>query len=131
MRGTRKLCLAALVVAAGLVLPARARAGGLLAHWFGNPDCPPPSYSPCHYWTPAVVRLYEDHHGPALHPYAPNTHPDIPPTFLFYKYRCPTSSPTEQMREYYGMQEQPQQQTQQPEQQQKDKQPQQPQAKPQ
>ena len=57
------------VVALGIVPAASASAGPIL-DWLGIGDNPPQSYSPMHYWAPAISRLNDDCHGPRLPAYA-------------------------------------------------------------
>ncbi len=87
----RRLALAVLVVAAGLVAGSPVGAGPL-KDFFCPCDCPPPDYSPLHYWTPGLVRLH-DAHGPKLGVYAPDRHPEIPPTYTILKFPCPAVDP--------------------------------------
>jgi hypothetical protein len=84
--------IAALLGAAVLLSPAGVRAGPLL-DWLGHGDCPKPSYSPLRYWTPGPARVSDCVHGPRLSAYAPNTHPEIPPTFYTLKYPCRAVEP--------------------------------------
>ena len=60
---------------------------------FCRGDCPPPSYSPLRYWTPGLARLHDDCHGPKLNVYAPDRHPEIPPTVTILKFPCPAALP--------------------------------------
>jgi hypothetical protein len=83
----------ALVLAVGLFLAPQARAGWILDHW--HHDCPPSSYSPCHYWTPAAYRVYAACHGPKLGIYAPDRFPGIPPRVVLTTYPCPAAPPSE------------------------------------
>jgi hypothetical protein len=82
---------AAVALAVGLVLPAQARAGSLLGLW--HRDCPPSSYSPCHYWTPALYRVCAAVHGPKLGVYPPDRFPSVPPNYLIIRYPCPAAEP--------------------------------------
>jgi hypothetical protein len=94
MRRMHQLTVAALLLAGGLV-PARAASAGPLASWFGCGDCPPPSYSPFRYWTPALARLHDCFHGPSLSMYAPERHPEVPPSAYILQYPCPPVPPAE------------------------------------
>jgi hypothetical protein len=89
----RRLTLAALVVAAGLVSTSTASAGPLL-DWLFPDDGPTPAYSPLRYWAPAVGRVNDHFHGPALSPFPPDRHPEIPPTFITLTFPCPAADPS-------------------------------------
>jgi hypothetical protein len=73
-----------------LLMPAtKASASGLFDGWFGK-KCPPPSYSPCHYWVPAVDRVYAFYcHRPLQYIYPPDNYPMIPLNFQPVRYPCP------------------------------------------
>lgn len=80
-----------LILGAALVASARAEAGGL-----GKPranDCPPPSYSPWHYWTPGLYRIFQCRHGPHIDLHAPDRHPAIAPTYSITPFPCPPVDP--------------------------------------
>jgi hypothetical protein len=94
MAQIRTLALAGLVVAAGLVAAAPARAG-LLADLFGCGDCPRPSYSPLNYWAPAAVKASDCIHGPFVPLHAPEIHPDISPGTYMLQYPCPPVLPVD------------------------------------
>ncbi|HZT82661.1 MAG TPA: hypothetical protein VFA26_20700, partial [Gemmataceae bacterium] len=81
MTRIRRLTLAALILAAGLLPTGTARAGSLLA-WLHHDDCPAPSYSPFRYWTPHLARVSDCVHGPAICVYPTDTHPEVTPTFI-------------------------------------------------
>ena len=74
----RRLTLAALALAAGLVTVGAARAGPL-ASWLNPCSAPSPSYSPFRYWAPRLARVYDCIHGPRLSVYAPDRHPESRP----------------------------------------------------
>ena len=79
----RRLTFAALALAAALVSPRPANADPLkdnLSYSAG------PSYSPFRYWAPGAARLSDDIHGPKLDVYAPDRHPEIPPTFIVLRF---------------------------------------------
>lgn len=86
--------LVACVLSAGLLLPARARAG-----WpFGQGkclgrDCPSSSYSPFHYWTPGLYRLYAACHGPTVNSCIQDNSPQIPTSYRLDKFPCPGVDP--------------------------------------
>jgi hypothetical protein len=86
----RRLAVAALVIAAGVVCAPTARAGPL---WNWLHGCPQPDYSPVRYWAPAVARAHDEIHGPKISVYPPDRHPEIPPTFEVLPYRCPPVAP--------------------------------------
>ncbi len=88
MRRAHRLTLSALVLSAGLLSATRADAGPV-ADWFGCGDCPPPSYSPFRYWTPALAHLYDCTHGPRLPVNGTTLHPEIAPGVTILKYPCP------------------------------------------
>jgi hypothetical protein len=92
MARIHRLTVAGLVLAGGL-LPACTVSAGPVANWLGLCDCPPPCYySPFRYWTPALARAY-DAHRPHLSVYAPDRHPEIPPTYTILRYPCPPALP--------------------------------------
>src|SRR5436190_7631004 len=88
----RQLAVTALVLAAGLVLGNTADAGPL-KDWFYHRDCPPPDYSPFRYWVPGAARVHDKVHGPHLDVYAPDRHPEIPPTYITLTFPCPPVEP--------------------------------------
>jgi hypothetical protein len=87
----RRLALAALVVAAGLVSSGPATAGDLWDHL--THQCPSPSYSPFRYWTPCLARVSDCIHGPRIDVYPPDRHPEVPPSFFNLRYRCRPADP--------------------------------------
>jgi hypothetical protein len=87
-----RLLLAAFVLAAGLVSATPANAGPL-RDWFHPEDAPSPSYSPFRYWTPRLARVNDAAHGPSLNVYAPDRHPEIPPTYTILKFTRPAIDP--------------------------------------
>lgn len=94
----RRLAVVVLVLAAGVV-PAQTASAGSLFGWLCHDDCPAPSYSRFHYWTPAAARVYGHVCGPRLSVDAPDRHPEIPPTFANLKFHCPAADPAETMIE--------------------------------
>src|SRR5947209_8585451 len=90
----RRLMMTAVVLAAGLVPAGNAKAGSLL-DWFGCGSCPPPSYPRCRYLAPELARIKDCIHGPRLSVYAPDRHPEIPPTVLNIPFPCPAAAPAE------------------------------------
>jgi hypothetical protein len=90
----RRFVVAVVVVVGGLGSARTATAGSLL-DWLGCGPCPPPSYSPCRYWAPGLARVKDCIHGPRLSVYAPDRHPEIPPTFLNIPFPCPAADPAE------------------------------------
>jgi len=87
----KRLAVAGLVLAAGLIPASAARAGLLDCLCY----CEKPTYSPAHYWAPAAVQVYDRACGPKVGLYAPNRHPDIPPDYCILKFRCPPALPVE------------------------------------
>ena len=87
-----RLSVASFVFAIGLLPGSTARAGPLL-DWLGRPYDPPPSYSPLRYWAPGVARVGDCIHGPRLNVYAPDRHPEIPPTTVILEYAHPAVPP--------------------------------------
>jgi hypothetical protein len=92
MARIRRLTVAALLLAAGLVPAGQARAG-FLGDLFGCGDCPAPSYSPLRYWAPGPARVNDCVHGPRYAVSAPDSHPEIPPTSYIIKFPCPAAAP--------------------------------------
>ena len=82
-----RLTVGTLVLAAILFSAATTLAGPVL-DWLGIGDGAP-SYSPARYWAPAAARAYDKTCGPKISVYAPDRHPEIPPTCLLIQYRCP------------------------------------------
>jgi hypothetical protein len=74
-----------LVLAVGLVLANSASAG----------DGGAPSYPRIWYWAPAIGRANADIHGPYLNVYAPDRHPEVPPTYIALRFprRPPIAAP--------------------------------------
>jgi hypothetical protein len=97
MLGKRCGAWAGLVIVAGLLPPAGAEAGGLFDCWpWRKSECPPSSYSPCHYWTPTCYRLYAYCH-PQGYIYPPDRYPNVPPHYLITKFPCRAVDPTTAM----------------------------------
>jgi hypothetical protein len=87
------LTLVALIVPA--LVPAPGRAGFLLGcRSCGGADCPPGSYSPCHYWFPILYRCHLEAHGPAAPMYAPNRCCGIGPSYQVMTFPCPPVDPS-------------------------------------
>jgi hypothetical protein len=79
------------LLAVWLLAPAVSRAGpllGLLGH--RQPECPPPSYSPLHYWAPNLYRLHAHHQCSSEASCAPASYPDLPIHYRIIRYPCPT-----------------------------------------
>lgn len=87
-----RLMLATIVLAAGLVSATSANAGPL-KDWFLPGDGQAPSYSPFRYWTPRLARVDDAVHGPRLSVYAPDRHPEIPPSCTILKFSRPAVDP--------------------------------------
>jgi hypothetical protein len=66
----------------GLLLPRVAVASEYLD------GCPKPCYSCKHYWAPSMWRVHSCLFCPKMNTYAPNRHPEIPPTFRAVQFRC-------------------------------------------
>jgi hypothetical protein len=61
---------------------------------YGKTHCPPPAYySPFRYWAPTLARIYDCCCGPKISVYAPDRHPEVPPTFKVLTYACPPVDP--------------------------------------
>ncbi len=86
--------LAAWVLSAGLLLPAGVQAGWLHGCAKGQaPDCPPHLYSPWHYWTPGLYRIYAHCHGPKVTGCIPDRYPQIPIRAVIIPYPCQAVDP--------------------------------------
>jgi hypothetical protein len=84
--------VAGLVLA--LTLPCAAHAGAIGSYlYYHCRDCPPPSYSPCHYWTPTLYHIHAACHGPKVSVYPPDRFPCIPPRDVITPYHCPAVPP--------------------------------------
>jgi hypothetical protein len=88
----RALGLATLVLA-GSLLPSPAPADGPVMSALVPDDTPKPAYSKLRFWAPAVARVNDHIHGPKINVYPPDRHPEIAPTVLMIRYRCPAVSP--------------------------------------
>ena len=90
---------ATLALGVGLAIPSAVAAGSPCQPGpCDGADCPRSSYSPLHYWTPTLYRWKAWHHCPGQYLYAPNFHPDMPPTYQFFRYPCRAVAPAA----YYG-----------------------------
>ena len=70
------------------------------------PACPPTSYSPCHYWTPTLYRLYDCIHYGKHTPYIPDCHYPDAVSFKIVPFPCPPVDPiTLYLRDPYGFKE--------------------------
>jgi hypothetical protein len=84
-----------------LILPAAVfalLAGGAAASagpfgWIFPSESQPNSYSPFRYWTPRLERVKDYFHGPKISVYAPDRHPEIPPTFSNLTFPCAAADP--------------------------------------
>jgi hypothetical protein len=83
---------AGLILGACLGLPAAAVAGPYV-NVMQPCDCPPTHYSAFHVLTPRFYRWAAFCQGPGRYIFAPNCHPDIPPTYWITKYHCPSVNP--------------------------------------
>jgi len=87
----RRLSAVALVLAVGLGYSGTANAGPVWDWLCGI--CPAPTYSPVRYWAPTVARTYDCLHGPHLSVFAPDRHPESPPSMAIIQYRCAAAPP--------------------------------------
>jgi hypothetical protein len=83
-----------LVLALGAVLPAKANAGSYLDSWLHrDKDCPRPSYSCLHILAPSLY-TYRAYHHDLRGAYAmPDRYPQVPTSYRFDKFVCPTVPP--------------------------------------
>lgn len=93
--------LAAVVLGACLLLPARASAQWPIANWLKYPDCPKSEYSCWHFWAPEAVRGVEHHRRTSVSVYAPDRFPCVPPRSMILRYPCPAIDPAEAAQSYY------------------------------
>jgi hypothetical protein len=94
---------AGLILGACLGLPAAAVAGPYV-NVMQPCDCPPTHYSAFHVLTPVFYRWAAWCQGPCRYTFAPNYHPDIPPTYWITKYHCPSVNPLQfAMQNYPGL----------------------------
>ena len=84
----RRLTVAALVLASGL-LPASVANAGPIIEWLFPGAGQDNSYSAARYWTPGAARVVDHFHGPRLSVYPPDRHPEIPPGHIFLQYPRP------------------------------------------
>jgi hypothetical protein len=99
MRVIRSGRFAALALGVGLCAAAAGRADSQVEpRPCDGAVCPGNSYSPCHYWTPAVYRWRAWHHCPGQYLYATDRFPEMPPTYQIIKYPCRAVDPAA----YYG-----------------------------
>jgi hypothetical protein len=89
----RRLLMAALLLAAGLV-PAQTASAGPILSWLYPDDGPAPAYSPFRYWAPGLGRANDIVHGPRIGVYAPDRRPEVPPTYLILRFPCPAADPS-------------------------------------
>lgn len=93
MQGLRRAGWTGLGLAAWLLLPVAGRADPVVESAPAREHCPHTSYSPLHYWTPALYRLHACLHGPKAPTYAPDRFPCVPPTYKIIRYPCPAVDP--------------------------------------
>jgi hypothetical protein len=74
-------------------------AAATMPAWAGDPNegghkhrCPPPSYTPLHYWLPTAYRLHEIHR-PWQYTYPVDQFPMVPLHFESTRYPCPPVPP--------------------------------------
>src|SRR5260370_39875000 len=84
--------LGALLFSAGL-LSARAASAGPVMDWIFPAAGAGSSYSPFRYWAPGPARVRDDIHGPKIDVYAPDRHPEIPPTYIVLQFDHPAVTP--------------------------------------
>src|SRR5262249_15031909 len=63
-------------------------------------DCPKPSYSPWHFWTPTLVRCYERRQGGVQEFYTPTSFPEVGGNTRLLQYPCPGVEPAVAANEY-------------------------------
>src|SRR5947209_1703432 len=86
----RRLTIGALLLIAGIANTASA---GPFLNWLAPGDGQPTSYSPLRFWAPGAARVSDQIHGPKLSVYAPDRHPEIPPTYTILTFPCPAVPP--------------------------------------
>ncbi len=93
----RRILLLTIVLAVSLWLPAQGKAGPMVDPLLGHPVCPKPSYSPLHYWTPAIYCIYCLRHDPvpSLDQYPRGPNAEITPSYRIIKYPCPAADPVD------------------------------------
>lgn len=84
-------CRLGALLAAFLLLPGPSSAG-VLTGLFCK-DCPPSQYTPLHYWTAGLYRLYNCKHGPHVNQYPPDRQPYVTPGYEIIRYPCPQGDP--------------------------------------
>jgi hypothetical protein len=95
MFGKGRGWLMAWVFAVGLLTPTRLLAGPLTGLGSSKKaGCPPPSYSPLHYWTPAAYRLDAYLHQPKINQYATDRYPELPNPYQITPFPCPSVPPS-------------------------------------
>ena len=77
----RKYLIAAWLLAVMLMSSAPSNAAGPILTWLGFGDDPPNTYCPGYYLAPTMTKLCDDVHGPRVGVYAPDRHPELPPTY--------------------------------------------------
>ena len=83
--------LALIVLLAVVATASTANAGPF--GWLFPSESQPNSYSPVRYWAPGAARFSDDVHGPRINVYAPDRHPEIPPTYNNLRFPCPAVDP--------------------------------------
>lgn len=92
MGRVQRFLLAWMLIPAFLILAPTAIHAGPIFHPHRT-DCPKPSYSPAHYWTPSLFRINACIHGPRVDLYAPDRVPGIPPRYQIQPFPCPATDP--------------------------------------
>jgi hypothetical protein len=62
-------------------------------HRHHGTGCPPSAYTPCHYNTPALYRLYADFHAPRAGIHAPDRYPGVTPSYRIIPFPCRAVTP--------------------------------------
>ena len=65
--------------------------------WLFTHDEPPAYYSPARYLAPTAARVNDHIHGPRISVYAPDRHPEIPPTVITIPSSTPAQQPSESL----------------------------------
>ncbi len=67
-------------------------------------DCPPNHYSALHVLTPVLWRWAAWCQGPSRYTFARTLHPDVPTTYYFKRYHCPSVNPLQfALQNYPGL----------------------------
>jgi hypothetical protein len=91
MNSVRQFAFGAVVVAVSALSANSAKANPFLDFLF-TPSEPPAYYSPARYLAPTAARVNDHFHTRKISVYAPDRHPEIPPTV--YSSPAPINHPT-------------------------------------